>query len=565
MPSSGAPILPSTAAHVPCPALDPHTGSDVSLSLAKSWLSHCASHHHPVCPRPAPVRLPTRVLFIPPSPSEEADPFLFTPPPTHPRSHYLALSHCWGSAAARPLTTTTATLAARERSIPLASLPPTFRDAVRAARALGYAYLWIDSLCILQDSAADWAAESARMGAYFADCDAVLAAADSRDSRGGLFRARDPRGHRPSTLVLALPGAGVATREEKGSSWRYYAWPAEETRAVVTTQLGWEVERLVGPSPLDDRAWTLQEQMLAARVLGFGRFQLQWACRVGDASDNKPGLVERVSGNEGLRWTRLLIAGGNIPEQMEKQELYLDWYRTVERYTARSITMQSDILPAIGGLASRFQPLVDDQYVAGLWEADLHHGMLWRVEGPIIPGEQRFRAPSWSWAAINLTSIDFREAAKVLEGRWQKDWFSIKSISVPLATSNPYGEVDGGELRVEGYMRELQLTGPSVAGKVYEYRKNVLLNPLTEEAVGDIFLDYPRLSTDPPLRVWCMPVVYFGYGSGAVATYCLALVAAGGAGEEDRFKRVGLANIITRQWDRDFFRVESGKRTVCLV
>jgi len=74
----------------------------------------------------------------------------------------------------------------------------------------------------------------------------------------------------------------------------------------------------------------------------------------------------------------------------------MSWYETVEEYSTRSITKQFDILPAIGGLASRFQLLTSDMYIAGLWAGDLYHWLLWTVEGPIQPGEQRFRAPSWS-------------------------------------------------------------------------------------------------------------------------------------------------------------------------
>jgi hypothetical protein len=85
-----------------------------------------------------------------------------------PPAKYAALSHCWGL---YPLLTTTTSNISSHSSrppgrsgIPLSSLPRTFRDAILIKRALGLRYLWIDSLCIIQDSDVDWEREWALMG-----------------------------------------------------------------------------------------------------------------------------------------------------------------------------------------------------------------------------------------------------------------------------------------------------------------------------------------------------------------------------------------------------------------
>lgn len=313
---------------------------------------------------------------------------------------------------------------------------------------------------------------------------------------------------------------------------------------------------------MDGRAWTMQELVLGGRVVRWEGWQVRWVCQGGEASENRPGMGEPDKGRRGVEWTRLLgdaVRG----EEVDRAGLYAEWYRTVEQYTVRAITKQFDIMPAIGGLASRFQGLVGDRYVAGLWEGDLHQGLLWTVEGAIQPGEQRFRAPSWSWASINLTGIKFDRTALTGYEPWDKTWFEIEDVAATLASANAYGEVDGGVLNVTAYMRELRVAGASVTGKVYEYRKNSVLDAEAETSIGDIFLDYPRMSTDPPLNVWCVPVLHMAWDQGNLTSLCLALVPAG-TGERPKFKRIGLAKVTNKKWDHGFFPA-GGRRSICLI
>jgi hypothetical protein len=75
-------------------------------------------------------------------------------------SSYFCLSHYCGKLE-RPFTTTKVNLDDRERNIQVAATPKTFREAIGIARKLGARYLWIDSLCIVQDDEADWEVEAA--------------------------------------------------------------------------------------------------------------------------------------------------------------------------------------------------------------------------------------------------------------------------------------------------------------------------------------------------------------------------------------------------------------------
>jgi hypothetical protein len=77
----------------------------------------------------------------------------------------MTLSHCWGLVDFFKLTTKTLSLMLA--GIGTDTLASTFQDAIRTARFLGVEYLWIDALCILQDSKEDWELESATMGKVY--------------------------------------------------------------------------------------------------------------------------------------------------------------------------------------------------------------------------------------------------------------------------------------------------------------------------------------------------------------------------------------------------------------
>jgi hypothetical protein len=98
---------------------------------------------------------------------------------------YVTLSHCWGQASQRPLTTTAGNLAQHLQGIPLLHLPLTFKDAVEVSRRLGLRYLWIDSLCIVQGDAEAWALEASMMASVYENALVTLFALSSVDSKSG--------------------------------------------------------------------------------------------------------------------------------------------------------------------------------------------------------------------------------------------------------------------------------------------------------------------------------------------------------------------------------------------
>lgn len=128
--------------------------------------------------------------------------------PGNPRSkgHTDAtLSHCWGPS--QPLKLLTSNIESMRQEIPIASLPRTFQHAVIVASHLGLEYLWIDSLCIIQDSTQDWLQELGLMEDVYTNSICNIAASHSSDGHGGLFRKRNP--HLAKALIL-YPQWGIS-------------------------------------------------------------------------------------------------------------------------------------------------------------------------------------------------------------------------------------------------------------------------------------------------------------------------------------------------------------------
>jgi hypothetical protein len=148
------------------------------------WTQQCNQEHadcKPFCDRMP--ELPTRVLDLNTS-SDNLDLRLIDS--RNLTGRYMTLSHCWGLA--KPLSTTIHNIQARKENLSMDTLPPTFRDAVVLTRALNIRYLWIDSLCIIQDDIGDWELESSKMATVYSNSYLNIAATSAQDCQEGLFK-----------------------------------------------------------------------------------------------------------------------------------------------------------------------------------------------------------------------------------------------------------------------------------------------------------------------------------------------------------------------------------------
>jgi len=156
---------------------------EFSLTDAKSriasWL-HDYESSHPNCGRDAPPAMPTRVIAT----SQDGDE-LYSYETCPGETGRYALSHCWGTPEDRPPMTFRGNLSQRKQFIPVTELPEIFKDAVQLCKTLGISYLWIDSLCIIQDDAVDWAQEAARMANVYESATITPSAKGAKNCKMG--------------------------------------------------------------------------------------------------------------------------------------------------------------------------------------------------------------------------------------------------------------------------------------------------------------------------------------------------------------------------------------------
>ena len=188
---------------------------------------------------------------------------------------YVALSHCWGPAAKRPLCTTRANLQEYMASIPWDELPQTFQDVVEVCAQLHVQYVWIDSLCIVQDDPLDWNSEARKMGSVYENAYFTIAATAAHDSSAGLFKVRQP-----------LRMAPIPYQSGDGKPSQVYAYirpkPEEAFKAA----------------PLDQRAWAFQEYFLSRRIVHFTKHGPVWAC-YGETTHKKEALSRHMKSEFG--------------------------------------------------------------------------------------------------------------------------------------------------------------------------------------------------------------------------------------------------------------------------
>ncbi len=433
------------------PASSTSTSSEEAIECTKAWLTKCDSQHGECSSARGTVsgvdsfersRRYEHIRFL-----EVLDDNLIPLEAARlclkfPEEQYLTLSHCWGQSG-RPRTclleddienlTNEGICTVRFPSFSIQNLPSTFKDAICFTQALGIRYIWIDALCIIQDSAVDWQEHATYMFHIYSHSYLNLAASSSQDSDGGLFRNRNPMELR-SCLIDNL-----GDRFE-GKYYRCVDWSL------------WR--RKVSSTVLSTRAWVLQETMLAPRTLHFSSDQLFWECKPLFGSETDPEGVGFFSGP--------LKNAGSDRFGFEPHLILHPWAQVVREYTKRQLTYEfKDKLVAISGVArqvSKWIRVLDSgEYLAGLWRSTLGNSLLWYVPGDSPAGDHRFTefsAPSWSWASvkgpIHMPYEQFEVDVEVLEA-----WTNHST-----QYGDPFGPVFDGNIRLRGPLIQATLTRP---------------------------------------------------------------------------------------------------------
>ncbi|PMD31506.1 HET-domain-containing protein [Hyaloscypha variabilis F] len=359
------------------------TSSEKAFKLAKRWLSSCLDKHERCRRQDDSNRenMPTRLVDVSPIYGDVR--LVETREMTSP-APYICLSHCWGDAS-KQVTTTRLTLEERKYGMAWDALPQLFKDIITSVRRLGVNYLWIDSLCIIQDDPEDWKQESTRMCIVYQNSLLTIAATKCADSSESLFSK--------SSSALAF---GIST---------LFRRPGMRAQNGQFSELHGHFR---WPYPLLSRAWIYQERLLSKRVLHFGEGEIYWECM--ESAECECGLVARSSFGP-LPESRFPYK--NVHDRMPKRITIVpeivdmnvsQWHDIVTEYTSLSMTLISDRLPAILGLAQEIQSHRDGRYIAGLWEDSLISDLAWAVSQYGVEKSRPFKsvtlAPSWSWASI---------------------------------------------------------------------------------------------------------------------------------------------------------------------
>jgi hypothetical protein len=409
---------------------------------------------------------------------------------------YVTISYCWEAAPA--LRTTRDTIERHFRGIKIDKLPPTFRDAVIMTRELGVRYLWIDALCIIQDSAEDWLSESATIDQIYGKSYCTLAASSSKNSSGGLFNERDPR--HSTICTLAYPS-------ETGVS------------AGIVANLPRVIAQRFENEPLESRGWALQERLLSPRTIHFTSSQAIWQCREAYVGEECPeldgGSMPLWNHNDNTLYFMFRMWDDQSDESNRYENLISVWYYDiVKQYTTKLLPLSTDSLPALSGLARLVRKLSGSKYFAGLWERDLLVGLGWRVVSNFarFPHDPAYRAPSWSWAAVD-TPVEWFFTQR---GDEDKDYSipTVKDIQVNALGQDEEGQVSGGYLLISTFGRRIYnrvLHSPGLEGNatyVLGGRRTRICqiyasNSVSENKnIGEMFLDrMDSLPDDQPVVV----------------------------------------------------------------
>jgi hypothetical protein len=446
-----------------------------------------------------------------------------------------------------------------EKPLQLALLPKVFRDAVSIARWMEVDYIWIDALCIVQNSPEDWSAESSKMYQYYTHTYCNIAATSAEPNKG-CFTSRHVSTVQP--YVINNPRS-----------------PSEIETHVIGYDDFWCNSLL--DTDLHKRGWVLQERLLSPRTIHFGQEQIFWECRQNMACEAYPGgLPEPLCNHRTRRWRQADGMLGTTTRQRpstlgvrkflarvglyrpttvsQSPTLYSTWSGIVEAYMDCQLSFGRDKLVAISGLADKFSQLTGHTYLAGLWDNELlAPSLLWYVLGrrqadstpsvrAMFSEDSRFRGPSWSWASMEARIV----------ARWTSVYgerlLEITKTSILSSTKHSFGMVQDARMEVRGIFLKASISlakqasaraGDEDGRYALKLDKKHHLHDATNAAAWTepiIFLDTalrPRTSLD----VWILPVCSDWHGFSGVESIRLAgLLLTRANAEAAEFTRLGV-------------------------
>ncbi|KAL7917208.1 heterokaryon incompatibility domain-containing protein [Trichoderma austrokoningii] len=493
------------------PILD--VASPHSCQQASACLEECILHHRD-CPKPQLAQLPTRVIDC----TDPGHPKLLITGSM--RCSYAALSYVWGEK--QPHCTTQKNLDTYLTSgINRNLLPKTIRDAIDSTHRFNIRYLWVDALCILQDSREDKDREIHQMRRIYEQAHVTLIAASAHMVSEGFLHDR-PRVPPYSRLPFICPDNGQIGAMALSPVWKQYDDKQE---------------------PVNTRAWCLEERLLSSRAFIYASHTLQYHCQT-----HTINIGNNIHNPQDGRRLPRLVFSPTTPLPLSKEDLSrarVTWHDIVDNYTSRHVTKERDKLLALAGVVEKFHRVMGSGYIGGLWRSTLLRDLLWMKDyNAYAPRPGKYRAPSWSWAAV-----DGRVVYGDFDSRLDPDRSNIMQChvleyEVSLVNRDlPFGRICGGVLKVRSPLKRVTWNASAPLPKLYEcavqdeegspnHHQVDVVQKGELCCLGDALPDSLDEVLSPPGETWALPLLW-----NVEEAYVVGLVVA--AASEHYFRRVG--------------------------
>lgn len=443
-------------------------------------------------------------------------------PETFPsRPKYTTLSYCWGhdKSSQSLYVTTLITLEACKQRISYSTLPATIRDAVCITRGLGIQYLWVDAICILQNSE-EWQLEAAKMASIYSSSYVTISADSAVDTSVGCF-------NRESTGQFHQLKDVIEVATNFGGGQTSYVYFHRDQSSLEPQE--------IDTGPLHRRAWTLQERIFSARILHYTGAQLIWECRHGLRTEDNIHHSSYASKTLVSKLAKLTAESSG-----HGRLLYL-WYHDVigDNYSGRKLTVPEDKLSAISSLARFFHSRMPDKaaYLAGIWAHKIQDGLAWQRAGS-ASRPSTYICPSWSWASIDTAvEWDVQMSSLLLN----EGTIGIEEAFILPESEDHFGRISAGWLRVSGRLRVACIQRPE-NGSLLGLRSDLV--DLEGNRLGFAVLDDDICSLDS-LEFNCLRLIEQRRPH---AKRCTVLLLQPSPSQPEAYERRGVALIDEMKW-----------------
>ncbi|KAI1270136.1 HET-domain-containing protein [Xylariaceae sp. FL1019] len=502
-----------------------------NLELAKFWIRECSTQHvncRPIVPG-AQLHPTTRLI------DTESRRLVLLNKIDQMPVEFVALSYVWG--AAYQLRTTSDTIGQFLESLPRAAtaensadrMPMTMEDAIRVTIALGYRYLWVDAICIIQDSPEDLQTQVAQMNHIYGLAAVTIVARASVSSDSGLPGVSTPRDWLGGDSLTCKLSCGLQVGPWDVLERDYERYEETDGMLADTSCYMW-------------RGWTFQEQILSTRTLEFNRRRLVFWCAQ-EEPETECGRAPRSEVRDVHHFRRSIEkyreTDGLIPPEEHEPGLALEdymsrdmligrWNTIRENFTTRHFTYLSDRRNAVLGTASMLGHVLGDVDKNGHVFSHLGSELLWRRN--LLPGWNPDQAP-----AVRLSY----KAAQGLYPSWS--WLSIWPLSWPSG----YKPFPGVDVRLEeaSGVSVVEIRGPSLEMTAVDRREDdkdgaAILSYM--DGADSKFEGYLDRSLGARTVVTCAPIAMTIHFGSRMYAWCYGMLLLRDIGGE-RFERVGVA------------------------